>query len=119
MNESCRVETVRDGDLAVVRTEGYINREGGEEIERCIQTLLEGGVSRIVLNLEKTKIVNSIGISILIEVLERMMERKGALAFCRLTPTIDKTFRIMGLAQYAEIFPTQDEAMKKVTSQTA
>ena len=40
MNESCRVETVRDGDLAVVRTEGYINREGGEEIERCIQARL-------------------------------------------------------------------------------
>ena len=40
MNESCRVETVRDGDLAVVRTKGYINREGGEEIEQTppIQT---------------------------------------------------------------------------------
>ena len=38
------------------------------------------------------------------------MDRKGALAFCGLTPTIDKTFRIMGLAQYAEIYPTQEEA---------
>ena len=110
MNETCRVETVRDGALAVLRTDGYINREGGEEIERCVNVLLEAGVSRIILNLEKTKIVNSIGISILIEVLERMMERKGALAFCRLTPTIDKTFRIMGLAQYAGIHDTEEAA---------
>ena len=116
MNESCRVETLRDGDLAVVRTEGYINREGGEEIERCIQALIDGGVSRIVLNLEKTKIVNSIGISILIEVLEKMMERKGALAFCRLTPTIDKTFRIMGLAQYAGIHATEEEARSALSA---
>ena len=43
MNESCRVESVRDGSVAVLRTDGYINREGGEEIERCIQLLLEGG----------------------------------------------------------------------------
>ena len=114
MNESCRVETLRDGDLAVVRTEGYINREGGEEIERCIQTLIEGGVTRIVLNLEKTKIVNSIGISILIEVLEKVMERKAVLAFCGLTPTIDKTFRIMGLAQYAAIYPTEGDALRAV-----
>jgi anti-anti-sigma factor len=110
MNESCRVETVRDGAVAVLRTEGYINREGGEEIEHCIQLLLEGGVSQIILNLEKTKIVNSIGISILIEVLEKMMDRKGSLAFCHLTPTIDKTFRIMGLAQYAGIFGSEGEA---------
>ena len=31
-----------------------------------------------MLNLEKTRIVNSIGISILIEVLEKVMDRKGA-----------------------------------------
>ena len=110
MNESCRVESVRDGSVAVLRTDGYINREGGEEIERCIQLLLEGGASQIILNLEKTKIVNSIGISILIEVLEKMMDRKGSLAFCHLTPTIDKTFRIMGLAQYAGIYGSEQEA---------
>jgi anti-anti-sigma regulatory factor len=36
------------------------------------------------------------------------------LAFCGLTPTIDKTFRIMGLAQYAAIYPTEDEALRAV-----
>jgi anti-anti-sigma factor len=118
MNESCRVESIRDGALAVVRTEGYINREGGEEIERCIQKFLDEGVTRIVLNLEKTKIVNSIGISILIEILEKLMEKSGALAFCRLTPTIDKTFRIMGLAQYAGIYPTEEAAREAMASRT-
>jgi len=42
------------------------------------------------------------------------MDRKGVLAFCSLTPTIDKTFRIMGLAQYAAIYPNLDEALKAV-----
>jgi anti-anti-sigma factor len=116
MSETCRVEAVRDGELAILRTDGYINREGGEEIERCVQALLTEGVTRIVLNLEKTRIVNSIGISILIEVLERMMERKGALAFCRLTSTIDKTFRIMGLAQYAGIFDSEEEARRSLSA---
>ena len=115
MNESCRVESVRDGSVAVVRTDGYINREGGEEIERCIQLLLDGGVTQIILNLGKTKIVNSIGISILIEVLEKMMDRKGTLAFCHLTPTIDKTFRIMGLAQYAGMYGSEEEARAALT----
>ena len=43
------------------------------------------------------------------------MDRKGKLAFCGLTPTIDKTFRIMGLAQYAAIYPTEADAVRAVS----
>jgi anti-anti-sigma regulatory factor len=42
------------------------------------------------------------------------MVRKAVLAFCGLTPTIDKTFRIMGLAEYAAIYPSEDEALRAV-----
>jgi anti-anti-sigma factor len=104
----------RRGDVAVFWTDGYINNQGGEEIAREAYTQLEAGARALVLNLEKTRIVNSIGISILIEVLEKVMDRKGTLAFCNLTPTIDKTFRIMGLAQYAAIYPTEEDALRAV-----
>lgn len=116
MTESLNVTVDRRDGLAVVYTEGYINNQGGEEIARVAYKLLDEGYKVLLLNLAGTKIVNSIGISILIEVLEKMMERKGALAFCRLTPTIDKTFRIMGLAQYAGIHATEEEARSAITA---
>ena len=115
MSEVCKVVADRRGDVAVVSTDGYINNQGGEEIARQAYAQLESGAKSLVLNLEKTRIVNSIGISILIEVLEKVMDRKGKLVFCGLTPTIDKTFRIMGLAQYAAIFPTEADAVAAVS----
>ena len=115
MSEVCRVAAERRGDVAVLSTDGYINNQGGEEIARQAYAQLESGAKSLVLNLEKTRIVNSIGISILIEVLEKVMDRKGKLVFCGLTPTIDKTFRIMGLAQYAAIFPTEADAVAAVS----
>ena len=115
MSEVCKVAAKRRGDVAILSTDGYINNQGGEEIARQAYTQLESGARALVLNLEKTRIVNSIGISILIEVLEKVMDRKGKLAFCGLTPTIDKTFRIMGLAQYAAIYPTEAEAVRAVS----
>ncbi len=115
MSETCKVSSERRGDVAILWTDGYINNQGGEEIAREAYAHLDQGVRALVLNLEKTRIVNSIGISILIEVLEKVMDKKGALAFCGLTPTIDKTFRIMGLAQYAEIFPSQEDALRSVS----
>ena len=116
MSESCKINVERRGDVAVFWTDGYINNQGGEEIARQAYAQLDAGARALVLNLEKTKIVNSIGISILIEVLEKVMDRKGVLAFCSLTPTIDKTFRIMGLAQYASIYPSLEQALQAVAA---
>ena len=114
MSEVCKVAAERRGDVAVLSTDGYINNQGGEEIARQAYAQLDAGARALVLNLEKTRIVNSIGISILIEVLEKVMDRKGKLAFCGLTPTIDKTFRIMGLAQYAPIYSDEASAVAQI-----
>ncbi len=101
--------------LAVIYTDGYINNQGGEEIARVAYELIEKGQTKLLLNLAGTKIVNSIGISILIEIIERMIQIDGKLAFCSLTPTIEKTFHIMGLAQYASIFPDEDSAVAELS----
>ena len=108
MTESLQVRVDRRDGLAVVYTEGYINNQGGEEIARAASRLMEEGYRKLLLNLEGSRIVNSIGISILIEDLERMLELEGELAFCCLTNTIQKTFHIMGLTQYATVY--EDEA---------
>jgi anti-anti-sigma factor len=110
MTETLKLRTDRKDGLAVIHTEGYINNQGGEEIARVAGELMEDGYRALLLNLEGSKIVNSIGISILIEVLERMLELEGTLAFCSLTPTIQKTFHIMGLTQYAKVFADQAAA---------
>ena len=108
MTESMQLKVDRRDSLAVIYTDGYINNQGGEEIARVAYELIDEGYKSLLLNLAKTKIVNSIGISILIEIIEKMIEIEGKLSFCDLTPTIDKTFHIMGLAQYTNIYP--DEA---------
>ena len=115
MTESLKLRVDRRGSLAVVYTEGYINNQGGEEIARIAYKLLDDGCRTLLLNLSGTKIVNSIGISILIEIIEKMIEVEGRLAFCCLTPTIEKTFHIMGLAQYAGIHPDEESAVRDLS----
>ena len=116
MTESLKltVDDQRDG-LAVIYTDGYINNQGGEEIARVAYELIDKGQTTLLLNLAGTKIVNSIGISILIEIIEKMLEIDGKLAFCSLTPTIEKTFHIMGLAQYAAIFSDEEGAVEELS----
>jgi anti-anti-sigma factor len=114
MTESLNVTVDRREGLAVIYTEGYINNQGGEEIAKVSYELLDAGYKVLLLNLAGTKIVNSIGISILIEIIEKMIEINGKLGFCCLTPTIEKTFHIMGLAQYAPIFGDEAAAVAQM-----
>ncbi len=101
----------QQGTLAVLEVAGYINNEGGEVIAREARKLLDAGRRTLLLDLRSTRIINSIGISLLLEVLEHTLEVNGLLAFCSLTPSIAKTFQIMGLAQYARIFPDRPSAL--------
>ncbi len=48
--------------------------------------------------------MNSIGISILIEIIEEILNKNGRLAFSNLTPTVAKTFKIMGLTAVCRAF---------------
>lgn len=114
MTEELRVAVDRRPGGAVLYTKGYINNVGGEEIANRAYELMDDGVRALLLNLKETKIVNSIGISILIEIIEKMMEKGGRIGFCCLTPVIHKTFQIMGLANYASIYPDEDAAKKEM-----
>lgn len=114
MSQELKVAIKKDQGYAVLSTEGYVNNPGGEQIARECYKLMEEGYKHFILNFEKSKVINSIGISILIEIIEKVLEIQGSLSFTNLTSTISKTFKIMGLTQYAKVFGTVDDAAKNV-----
>lgn len=93
--------TVRNGHV-IIETYGYINIDGGEAIANEAYRYIDKGITKVVLNLENSRVINSIGISILIEIMERLEEVSGTLFFTNLSATIEKTFTIMGLFNYAQ-----------------
>jgi len=96
--------------LGLIAAAGYINNEGGQAIADAATDLMGRGCDTLLIDLDGTRIINSIGVSILLEIMEKLLEDNGRLAFCSLTPTISKTFEIMGLVQYASIFPDRASA---------
>ncbi|RKU17688.1 anti-anti-sigma factor [Candidatus Poribacteria bacterium] len=96
---------------AILETAGYLNDALGEQLSREAQKLIEKGYTQLVINLDKTALINSIGISILIEIIEALEERSGTLNFCGLSATQERTFRMMAIAKYAGIFPDEKAAI--------
>ena len=82
MTDELRLAVERRGqEGAILHTRGYINNVGGEEIASRAYELMDQGCRTLLLDLRETKIVNSIGISILIEIIEKMIEQGGKIGF--------------------------------------
>jgi len=116
MNEE-QIKLTKDllsDDFGVIGAAGYINNEGGQAIADAATDLIGQGAKTLLIDLEGTRIINSIGVSILLEILEKLLDEKGRLAFCNLTPTISKTFEIMGLVQYASVYPDRETAQAAI-----
>jgi anti-anti-sigma factor len=96
----------------VIATNGYVNNHGGEQIADEFEKHFAEGIKKIIINLAKSKVVNSIGISFLIEIIEKLNEVGGKLYFTNLDASIEKTLTIMGLFNFAEKTATVDEAVK-------
>jgi anti-anti-sigma factor len=104
--------------VGLIAAAGYINNEGGQAIADAATELMGQGCKTLVIDLDGTRIINSIGVSILLEILEKLMDEQGRLAFCSLTPTIAKTFEIMGLVQYASVYQDRSAAQAALEGDT-
>lgn len=109
MSTDFNLTTELHGKTLVIITDGYINSTGGEQIVQEFDK--HADVNKLILNLENSKVVNSIGISHLIEVIEKLNQANGKLIFTNLDPTIEKTFSIMGLFQFAEKADSVESAL--------
>lgn len=103
--------TKEANQIVIIETEGYLNNEGGEAIAAICYERIKAGQHKFLINMIGTKVVNSIGVSILIEIIEKLQEVDGKIGYYNLTPIVSKTFNIMGLTKYSTIFTTEDEAV--------
>ena len=93
--------TVKEVDsVIVIATDGYLNNIGGEKISEVCDEYIDKGKNTFLINLEKSTVVNSIGVSILIEIIEKLQEVDGRLAYCNLASIVEKTFNISNATAY-------------------
>jgi len=112
MSSEFNLVTEAKDNCIVISTTGYINNIGGQKIVDEFYKHNSNGINNVVLNLANSNVVNSIGISFLIEIIEKLNQTNGKLIFTNLDPSIEKTFTIMGLFQFAKKADNLEEALK-------
>lgn len=100
------------GDRVVLYADNYINDIEGEKLEEVCDGLLKSGVKRIIMDFSNTELINTVGVSILIGIMEKVREKEGVLLFSGLKKVNHEICNIVGLAKYVPIFRTEKEALE-------
>jgi len=100
-----------DADRHVVAVRGEIDLFTAPELKQKLTDAIEGGKSRIVVDLTDTTFLDSTALGVLIGAVKRLRSRDGALVIVNTDQNIAKTFEITGLDQIFTILGTRDEAI--------
>ena len=115
MAESMTSNPVRSrciGDMAVVYAGDYLNKLSGERIERECRRQLAAGCRALVINFRDTGLVNSIGISILLGVIDAAEATGAQLVFSDVNKSTVELFEMLGLTRHVALAKNEQEALK-------
>jgi anti-anti-sigma factor len=99
------------GTTAVVYASDYLNKLTGEKIERECRRQIDCGCRALVIDFSDTKLVNSIGISILLGIID-IAEKNGAkIVFSEVNTQTIQLFEMLGLTRHVVLAKDEHEAL--------
>ena len=100
MNNETNISVVTTNDTATVFANEYLNKLSGERIERECKRQLEAGCKTLVVNFRETEIVNSIGVSILLGVIDAAQNADARIVFSDVNGDTIELFEMLGLTNH-------------------
>jgi anti-anti-sigma factor len=111
------VQARRVGDTAIIYASDYLNKLSGERIERECKRQLESGSRALVINFRDTELVNSIGVSILMGVIDAAEQNKARLIFSDVNSHTANLFEMLGLTRHVSLAKDEGEALAQVDTE--
>jgi anti-anti-sigma factor len=116
---SAEIKTRLVDDAAVIYPGPYLNQLRGERIETQCEEFLANAVRKIVINFEETELINSIGISILLGIIESVNNAQGSLVLSNLNSSNRELFEMLGLGSHVEMADTEMDALLRLSREPA
>ena len=122
MTEKIGVEPVRServGDIAVVHASDYLNKLSGERVERECRRRLGEGCRALVVDFHQTGMVNSIGVSILLGVIDAAERCDAPVIFSSVNSQAAQIFDLLGLTRHVKLARDEGEALNLLENSKA
>ncbi|HET6648020.1 MAG TPA: STAS domain-containing protein [Pyrinomonadaceae bacterium] len=99
------------GSTAVIYASDYLNKLTGERIERECKKQLDLGCRALIINFSDTELINSIGVSILMGIIDIAEKNDAELVFSDVNSQTAELFEMLGLTRHVAIVTDEEEAL--------
>ena len=107
-----KIETAIQGSLQIIRTTGYLDDAGGKVLKETCEKLIGEGKAKFVFNLAGTPVINSTGLSMLLDMMVRIIDyNDGQVAICGLSKLTRTALQMTGVLTLAKEFTGEAEAI--------
>lgn len=89
--------------VAIVHAGDYLNKLSGESVERECRQRIADGARELIVNFSRTEIVNSIGVSILLGVIDAARSNGAHIVFTGVNDGTAELFDMLGLTNHVEL----------------
>jgi anti-anti-sigma factor len=102
-NYTQQISVETEGETAIVYASDYLNKLSGEKIERECRRQLDAGCKTLIVNFSETEIVNSIGVSILLGVIDAALNNGAEVVFSDVNEDTIQLFEMLGLTNHVSV----------------
>ena len=88
---------------AVVYAGDYLNKLSGESVERECRQKISEGATELIVDFSRTEIVNSIGVSILLGVIDAAKSNGASVAFNEVNESTAELFEMLGVTNHVRL----------------
>jgi anti-anti-sigma factor len=106
------------GETTIIYASDYLNKLSGERFERECKRQLESGCRALVINFRDTELVNSIGVSILMGVIDASEKSAARLIFSDVNNHTAQLFDMLGITRHVSLVKDESEALSLAVPQT-
>lgn len=107
------------GDTAIIYAGDYLNKLSGERLERECKRQLDAGCRALIISFRDTELVNSIGVSILMGVIDAAQHDAATVIFSDVDSHAAGLFEMLGLTRHISIVKDENEALTMLTPKSA
>jgi anti-anti-sigma factor len=116
MTEEIEVEVRSADNATIIGLAGDLTTFADEAVTSAYEAATDQGAKNIIFSFRQSDYINSAGIAILIGVVTEARRRNQSILMAGLSQHFQKIFRMVGLAQYAGIYQTLDDALAYLIS---
>jgi anti-sigma B factor antagonist len=100
-------------DISILGISGRLDAKSSKTVESALNNLINGGRTKIVVDLASVEYISSVGLRVLLASLKKMSQTQSLLILSSMQPFVKDVFKVAGFDRLFTVCATPEEALSK------